>query len=61
MKEGHDFEELYHWHMHKPLSDDYDRTRDNEGKWIPPVPYYCHTLSFAIFMSPSFYSFPCRS
>ena len=25
---GTDFEETYHWHSGKPLSDDYDNTKD---------------------------------
>ena len=33
---GREFDERYHWHSLKPLSDDYDRTKkDTTGK-IPP-------------------------
>jgi hypothetical protein len=26
-----EFDELVHWHSHRPLSDDYDRTKVNSG------------------------------
>lgn len=29
---GREFDELYHWHSLKPLSDDFDRTKADEGK-----------------------------
>ena len=28
---GRDFDEKYHWHSRKPLSDDYDRTKQSFG------------------------------
>lgn len=29
---GREFDELYHWHSLKPLSDDFDRTKADAGK-----------------------------
>ena len=29
---GREFDELYHWHSLRPLSDDFDRTKAGEGK-----------------------------
>ena len=29
---GREFDELYHWHSLRPLSDDFDRTKADEGK-----------------------------
>lgn len=31
---GREFDELYHWHSLKPLSDDFDRTKADQGKII---------------------------
>ena len=28
---GNDFDEIYHWHSGKPLSDEYDKTKDNSN------------------------------
>ena len=28
---GREFDELYHWHSLKPLSDDFDRTKADQG------------------------------
>lgn len=37
-----EFDELVHWHSHRPLSDDYDRTRDNFDDKRDP--YYLRNL-----------------
>ena len=29
---GREFDEVYHWHSLRPLSDDFDRTTADEGK-----------------------------
>ena len=29
---GREFDEVYHWHSLRPLSDDFDRTKADEGK-----------------------------
>lgn len=34
---GQEFDELYHWHSLKPLSDDYDRTKKSITGKIPPI------------------------
>ena len=33
---GREFDERYHWHSLKPLSDDYDRTKKSITGKIPP-------------------------
>jgi len=31
---GREFDELYHWHSRRPLSDDFDRTKADQGEII---------------------------